>query len=369
MRILFRDMNLLMWRRGLAPLLLLVIALVVSNCSGNTGSLFKDSNTTPGPAGKPVPPIALQTMVGLPVDKAQALREALSGAAGVRDMAIVEGNFQTGQFLLNGSFQTTPEGGGIRVNYQWTLTGDDGATLHTMSGSEFSPDALASNPWSAMTPDVLEKIAVATSGELASKLSQLGYATRAAALHLPPPEYFLAAAPGAYKEIDYETLLGPGATEPVMAAVEQPSVLVPPIEEPIEAVDGETEQAEDESPKAIGIRAVAVLAVKGSPGTGNDELTRAMRQTLKTAGWPVLSAPRADAIVIRGSVLIDEAEGNSQQVALIWTVHSPDGRKLGKIDQANGVPAGSLDRGWGDNAVVVAEAAATGIFDLIKVYR
>ncbi len=365
MRMLARDMNMLMWRRGLAPLLLLMIALIVSNCSGNTGSLFKDSTTTPGPAGKPVPPIALQTMVGLPIDKAQALREALSAAAGQRDMAIVEGNFQTGQFVLNGNFQTVPEGGGIRVSYQWTLTGDDGATLHTLSGSEFSPDALEANPWSAMTPDVLEKIAVATAGELASRLSQLGYATRAAALHLPPPEYFIAAAPGAYKEIDYETLLGPGAVEPVMAAVEQPSVLVPPVEEPIEAVAGEAEEA----PNTIGIRAVAVLSVKGSPGSGNDELTRAMRQTLKTAGWPVLSQPRADAITIRGKVKIDAARGDSQQVALIWTVHSPDGRKLGKIDQANGVPAGSLDEGWGDNAIAVAEAAATGIFDLIKVYR
>ncbi len=366
MRMLAREMNMLMWRRGLAPLLLLMVALIVSNCSGSTGALFKDSNATPGSPGKPVPPIALQTMVGLPVDKAQSLRDALSAAAGQRDMAIVEGTFQTGELRLNGNFQTEAQGGGIRVNYQWTLTGNDGAPLHTMSGSEFSPDALASNPWSAMTPDVLEKIAVATSAELASRLSQLGYATRAAALYMPPPDYFIAAIPGAYKEIDYETLLGPGAAEPAMAAVEQPSVLIPPIEEPIEAVEGETQKPPEGK---IGIRAVAVLLVKGSPGHGNDELTAAMRDTLRTAGWPVLSAPRADAITISGKVRIAEAHGASQQVALIWTVHSPDGRKLGKIDQANGVPAGSLDQGWGDNAVAVAEAAATGIFDLIKVYR
>ena len=35
-----------------------------------------------------------------------------------------------------------------------------------------------------------------------------------------------------------------------------------------------------------------MLAVKGAPGEGNAELTNAMRETLKEAGWPVLSKPR-----------------------------------------------------------------------------
>ncbi len=94
-----------------------------------------------------------------------------------------------------------------------------------------------------------------------------------------------------------------------------------------------------------------------------------MRQTLEKAGWPVLKAPRADALTISGKVRLEKPQGASQQVALRWTVSTPDGRSLGDIKQANSVPAGSLDQGWGDNAVPVAEAAATGIFDLIKIYR
>ena len=43
--------------------------------------------------------------------------------------------------------------------------------------------------------------------------------------------------------------------------------------------------------------------------------------------------------------------------------------ELGDIKQANNVPAGSLDAGWGENAGFVAEAAATGIFDLINKFR
>jgi hypothetical protein len=50
-------------------------------------------------------------------------------------------------------------------------------------------------------------------------------------------------------------------------------------------------------------------------------------------------------------------------------VKSPDGKTLGDVKQANDVPLGSLDQGWGPAAAAVAEAAATGIFDLVKRYR
>jgi len=112
-----------------------------------------------------------------------------------------------------------------------------------------------------------------------------------------------------------------------------------------------------------------VLQVKGAPGSGNAELTLAMRETLSSAGWPVLAKPRDDALTISGKVKIDPANGTTQRVALAWTVASPDGKKLGTINQANEIPAGSLDSGWGDTAIYAAQAAATGIFDLVKKFR
>jgi hypothetical protein len=87
------------------------------------------------------------------------------------------------------------------------------------------------------------------------------------------------------------------------------------------------------------------------------------------AGWPVISAPRADALTIGGKVKVDDAAGNAQRVSLAWTVSAPDGKVLGTISQSNTVPAGSIDLGWGDTAVMVAEAAALGIFDLVKKLR
>jgi hypothetical protein len=112
-----------------------------------------------------------------------------------------------------------------------------------------------------------------------------------------------------------------------------------------------------------------VLAVKGSPGGGNAELTSAMRRTLSEAGWPVVSKPQPDAITIEGHVKLAAKDDQTQSVSLRWLVKSPTGKVLGDVKQANDIPAGSLDGGWGGAATAVAEAAATGIFDVVKRYR
>ena len=94
-----------------------------------------------------------------------------------------------------------------------------------------------------------------------------------------------------------------------------------------------------------------------------------MRKVLKNAGWPVLSAARADALSIQGRVVIDAAKNEQQVVHLVWVVSTPKGKILGDIKQSNPVPAGSLDGGWGENAGYATQAAATGIFKLIEKFR
>jgi hypothetical protein len=124
--------------------------------------------------------------------------------------------------------------------------------------------------------------------------------------------------------------------------------------------------AEKPDPNRLEIRAVAVTRVTGAPGKGNRELLAAMRRTLGAAGWPVLEAPREDAITIRGEVALAPAVTRSQKVVLKWVIAMPDGRVLGTVDQANEVPAGSLDQGWGKTAELVAGAAAEGIFEVVR---
>lgn len=196
---------------------------------------------------------------------------------------------------------------------------------------------------------ILVLLLLAACGTVSQPFGKIEPPERTPSIITPPWEAMVAAGPGASKDIDLETLNGPGKGKETASTNE----------------DGPTVSADG---KLI-IKAVAVVPVKGAKGTGNDELTRAMRQALATAGWTVLKAPAKNALTIAGRVEMAEASGNMQKVSLQWEVESPDGKKLGDVNQANNVQAGSLDAGWGEIAGFAVEAAASGIFELINKFR
>lgn len=118
-----------------------------------------------------------------------------------------------------------------------------------------------------------------------------------------------------------------------------------------------------------GIDKVALVGVTGSPGRGNDELYLAMRKVLRDAGWPVVKNPGKTTLSISGRVALTAPRSGVQQVKLAWAVTLPTGKVLGTVRQANDVPAGSLNKGWGQTAGYAAEAAAEGIFNLVEQVR
>jgi hypothetical protein len=357
-----------------------LLFVLLASCAAGGSKPFAKVDGSPN--GKPAPPITLVSVSGLPGDKSQVLKDALAASAGKRDMAIVEGSFDSVTFGLSGSFSLQPLGSEVSLAYRWTLTDGTGKVLHNIAADERAP-ATGTDPWAAITPVVLRRIAAYTAENISSRLSQLGYATQIGGVP-PPVDAFAQALPGAENDIDFETLLGPGRGDPAVMAAASPALdphtqlIGPPEPVPHTATaanepDASIATTEVPKPKPTKadyeIKAVAVVPVKGSPGDGNAELTDAMRKTLKTAGWPVRSAPRAYALTINGKVKVEQAFGTSQRVSLAWTVSAPDGKILGTISQSNLVPAGSIDLGWGDTARQVAEAAALGIFDVVKKLR
>ena len=407
------------WARGwLAAVLLAVFAVLLTACSA--GSLLTDSGAPTGnPKGKTVPPVAYQQISGIPPDKLSALKQSLASAGGQHDIGFVEGSFQSGVFSLGGSVRAIPGNAGVRVVYEWQFRDGEGVLIDTLSGEDNAGVYSGPDPWGAVTPDVLDRVARRTADMMAQKLAAMGYAARLSRLTTPPPEMFAKAGPNAGRQIDFETMHGPGLAElgttqlanadqiveheqiePWVAAVtplpgEQlmPEVTLsddgraaepPAMDEtgmPVTAAADATEPPAAKSSKQATavpatakpdqqpIRAVAVVPVKGSPGGGNAELTSAMRRTLSEAGWPVVSKPQPDAITIEGHVKLAAKDDQTQSVSLRWLVKSPTGKVLGDVKQANDIPAGSLDDGWGGAAMAVAEAAATGIFDVVKRYR
>lgn len=408
------------WIRGrLAAVLLAVFAVMLTACSA--GSILTDSGPSPGgnPKGKTVPAVSYQQIAGIPPDKLTVFKQFLATAGGQHDIGFVEGNLGSGVFSLGGSIRAIQGNAGVRVVYQWQFRDGDGVLIDTLTGEDNAGVYSGPDPWGAVTPDVLDRVARRTADLMAQRLSAMGYAARLSDLTSPPAEFFARAGPTAGRQIDFETVHGPGLAEigttqlanadqvveheeikPWVAAVLpipgeelMPQITVsddgraatpPATDDTGEAALTATGPANTPAAKPVKlatavpatakpdqqpIRAVAVVPVKGSPGGGNDELTSAMRKVLSEAGWPVVSKPQADAITIEGRVKLATKDGSTQSVSLRWLVKSPSGKVLGDVKQANDVPAGSLDEGWGGAATAVTEAAATGIFDVVKRYR
>ncbi|MFN4142589.1 hypothetical protein [Aestuariivirga sp.] len=403
-----------------------VLVLLLTSCSAS--SILTDSSGSAGraePKGKTVPPVAVQQITGIPPGKLAELRSALSAAGGQHDIGFVEGDFQSGVFSLSGEFRASNASAGVSITYRWQFRDAEGVLIATIDGEDNAGVHAGSDPWAGVSGAVLDRIARRTAEEMANKLAAMGYAARLAGLTAPPAEYFAAAARDAHREIDFETVNGPGlgglgaamlagagkivkhedipptvaAVEPIpgealMARVAEPdgpSAAAPAPEENAE-VSGEAPEAEVASAAAPGktdreakarpeakpasakpgqreIRAVAVVPVEGSPGAGDAELTAAMRKTLSAAGWPVVSKPGPDALTIVGRVKVAAKGESNEAVSVRWEVRSPDGRTLGDVKQANEVPKGALDAGWGPAALAVAEAAAGGIFDIVKRFQ
>ncbi|MGI9464696.1 MAG: hypothetical protein ACR2OM_12185 [Aestuariivirgaceae bacterium] len=355
-------------------LVLLAAMIGLQACSGAVQPFAKSSKLT----GRAAPPIAIAQMNGLPKDKARLMTRLLRDTAAKRGVAIVAPNTPD-SWILTGDFipQSEPDGT-MNVVYGWTLRDRRERVLHTISGTEPSGPASA-NAWAAVTPNTMRRIAGFTTENLSSRLAQLGFSTHIGGV-MPPTHTFARAGPNAEKELDYETLYGPqtaatlpGGTDALAAAATEVT------NDEIAAADSGADQAVEaepvatkkppKNPNAKSIRAVAVTSVKGAPGSGNQELTAAMRRVLKKAGWPVYKSPRPDALTISGNVDLAAATGSLQQVALAWTVQSPGGEVLGTIKQANNVKAGSLNGSWGKTADYAAQAGAEGIFNLIKKLR
>lgn len=362
---------------------LLAALVIVAACSGQPSlEPIDGSAKTPG---KPVPAVALREVAGVPPGQLQDLSTALAMAAGQRDIGIVEGStgFQNGMFSLSARLRADAGAAGVIVSYQWQLRDASGVLVHTIEGSQSAGLFTGADAWAAVTPTVWERIAKSTAQSMATRMAQLGYATRVSALAAPPADHFVRAGPGAEREIDMALLTGSSATTAAfdgMAANAElagsATAIIPNDATPASApadvaasppVETPTEPVIDPEGK-VQIRAVAVVPVQGS-GRGDQELTAAMRKTLSEAGWPVVSRPQPDAIIVAGRVKIAEAKNGTQQVTVSWEVQTPTGSKLGDVKQANQIPAGALNSGWGSAALAVAQAAAPGVYDIVKRFQ
>jgi hypothetical protein len=111
---------------------------------------------------------------------------------------------------------------------------------------------------------------------------------------------------------------------------------------------------------------VLVADVTGAPGDGNQSLTQQMRARLAVLGPVVLTTPTGADFVVQGQVKVVPIPKHQERVEIQWIVKTGSGDERGRVVQLNEIPAGTLDRYWGDVAVVVATEASNGVNDVIR---
>ena len=108
-----------------------------------------------------------------------------------------------------------------------------------------------------------------------------------------------------------------------------------------------------------------VGAAAGAPGGGGTAGARARALALKGRGAALAPEPDDTTLLVMGSVVVTDRDAGSQFIEVIWELLSPDGVRLGIVNQQNTIDAGVLDGPWGALAPVIASAGADGVIDLI----
>ncbi len=110
---------------------------------------------------------------------------------------------------------------------------------------------------------------------------------------------------------------------------------------------------------------VQVADVTGAPGDGNTSLTQQMRARLAVLGPVVLTTSAGADFIVQGEVKVVPEKKRQERVEIQWIIKTGSGDERGRVVQLNELPAGTLNRYWGDIAVVVATAASGGVNDVI----
>ncbi len=117
--------------------------------------------------------------------------------------------------------------------------------------------------------------------------------------------------------------------------------------------------------RLLGKRGVYVTDVTGAPGDGNSALRRSMIVALGGHGLKMAEGIEVAAFAVSAEISVGIPEDGAQAVRIVWSVRDVTGAIVGRAEQANAVPAGSLDGRWGQTAAFVAAAAVDGVVDII----
>lgn len=290
--------------------------------------------TTPQPASQTAK-LQIAPVIGSPDNVSHDLQAQLATAVGRNGINVVTANNATGEYVVRGYIVAAREKTKSKISYIWDITDQSGKRVHRITGEEVVAST-GKDPWSAVTPPVIEKIADKTSKEVASWLSTAGSVPVASSIKTQSTNVASNAASPPPTSANVRTASAAAPVAPTTGSI-TPSG-------PVTAI---------------------VPVVSGAPGDGGPALTSAIQRELTKSGLKLTGGPDAQAYKVEGKVAMGASSNGKQPIQIDWNVIDPSGKKLGTVSQKNEVPTGSLDGTWGKTADAAAAAAAQGIVKLL----
>ena len=309
----------------------------LAGCETSSNLLGSNNTPTASPALAPPPvaqatpqsstKIAIAPLIGPPESVSKTLVSQLTESAERQKIAIAKTAAEPASYTLRGYFVApTKDKTGNKLSYIWDVTDASGKRVNRITGEEALSPAQSGDPWSPVTPQIVQAIADKTAGSLATWLptqSQSGVPIAAAT---GPAIAQASPAPGAVATSNTTT----GSISGAILSV---------------------------APR-----------VTGAPGDGNSSLASAMRRELEDKGVQFTDAGQS-VYRVGADVKIKPPKDGMQAIAINWTINDPKGVEVAKISQNNEVPAGYLDKAWGQSAEDAAKAASVQIKQVITDHR
>jgi hypothetical protein len=344
-----------------AALVATLAAVALAGCESGSNLLAGGQNAGPQTAIAPPPAqpttqlakIEIAPVIGAPDNISRDLQTQLTGAMERKTISVAKAAGAKGEYTLRGYIVAAREKTGSKISYIWDVTDQAGKRANRITGEEFASGA-GKDPWSAVTPQIVQNISEKTAAQIASWLPG-----SAPAANVPVASAPSAVTPDAQK---VASAVAPAAVPAVASGT--------PAATPAALTTAAATPTQPTGPTTGSIDTGATIAtmvpqVTGAPGDGSATLTSAIQRELTKNGVALTGTAGGQTYRVEGKVAMGQGKDGKQPIQIDWNVIDPKGKKLGTVSQKNEVPQGSLDGAWGKTADAAAAAAAQGILKLL----
>lgn len=288
--------------------------------------------------------IAVAPVIGAPDAVAKQLEVQVASAIEAQRITVAKDPNAKAEYTLRGYIVSAREKGRTKVSYIWDVTDPSGKRVNRITGEEVLSGTQSKDPWTSVTPQVINTISSKTAGSLVTWLPSQNAAAVAS-------NASGGGSPGAAQTSVTSLQSSPGGYTQTAANAPAPSAAGGP------ATTGSI---------ARGASVTAMVpSVVGAPGDGSVALTSAIQRELTRSGVALTDTASAQTYKVEGKVVVGQGQNGKQPIQIDWDVKDPQGKKLGTVSQKNEIPQGSLDGAWGRTADAAASAAAQGIVKLL----